>query len=931
MFFLNPWLLLGLLGVGIPILIHLVRQQAAKPVDWGAMRFLFDTVAIRRRRIEWEDWLLIAIRCLLLALVGLALAQPFLSPDARVPWLFVLPMVLVGAVLFGGSFVIQRVSWRWILRIVGLGLIMGAGILIWMEEALNLKRFQLSEGRDIALIIDASSSMSLQQGGTTVFEKAIAEAREIVREAPPGTAFTVVLGGPAPEALTAEPLTHRADVLGVLDELHVVGGSFQAHDALGVATLALADGRNSSQEILVLSDEQRHGWRLENPGTWASLAQAWEALPSEPRLILRTFLRQAEFANLSVEEVSFSRPIVGVDREVGIQVTVANRGEVPVTAGRVTLEIAEEEKGQEPIGLLVPGQTARVEFRHRFDEPGPVSVAARLEVRDDLVADDQLGKVLVVRPAVRILIVEGNPAAEFFERASGYLALALAPRSGESLMDPEVISVTELRGEHFQDRDVIILADVARLPKSLSGPLADEVASGVGLGVLAGPRVEVEFYNDWTGAYGSLLPASLGSESVAIEGVRPAAATFDHESLSLFREAGDLSAGRLTRWREVLEIKPPGVQGAALEDGSVWLATQRYGSGRSLLVASALDARAGNLPSKQSFVPFVHELVSWLSGQGPALTVEASWSPRVLLGPSQVGLSASYQKKNQRRGGVERVDRGLSFDWGTDAAMAKLPKDHFVVAWRGTFTPPVTGRYRFWAEVDDRLEVSIGDKGTLTASLGNEEMGSLELTGGQALPFEAIFTEDGGDAYVRLYWQPPGGERSLVPAAVFQPEGVSGDQELAVIDPLGLPRKARLLSSPLGRELLVEGSAVPGLYSISLGEEGASLFSGWQGDALPLAVTADPAESSFAPMSEVDLAFLRSQLDLVRPSSAADVLSVLEGKGFGRGIWRWLVVAAIACFLLESFLSRWVARSRRVSENAGVDFGTRPAWKEGAR
>ena len=48
MLFLNPWLLAGLAAVSIPVIIHLVRQQAAKPVDWGAMRFLFDTIAVRR-------------------------------------------------------------------------------------------------------------------------------------------------------------------------------------------------------------------------------------------------------------------------------------------------------------------------------------------------------------------------------------------------------------------------------------------------------------------------------------------------------------------------------------------------------------------------------------------------------------------------------------------------------------------------------------------------------------------------------------------------------------------------------------------------------------------------------------------------------------------------------------------------------------------
>ena len=66
MLFLNPWLLAGLAGVAIPIIIHLVRRQAAKPIDWGAMRFLFDTVALRKRKMEWEDLLLMAARCLLL-------------------------------------------------------------------------------------------------------------------------------------------------------------------------------------------------------------------------------------------------------------------------------------------------------------------------------------------------------------------------------------------------------------------------------------------------------------------------------------------------------------------------------------------------------------------------------------------------------------------------------------------------------------------------------------------------------------------------------------------------------------------------------------------------------------------------------------------------------------------------------------------------
>ncbi|RYD46544.1 MAG: hypothetical protein EOP83_29485, partial [Verrucomicrobiaceae bacterium] len=175
MLFLNPWLLAGLAAVAIPIIIHLVRRQAAKPIDWGAMRFLFDTIAMRRRKMEWEDLLLMAARCLLLGLVALAIARPFVPPDSSVPWMFVLPAVLVGIALLGGSFVLGGKA-KWILRITSAVLILAAASLVFLERALNLKRFEASGRRDVALVIDASSSMELSLDGKTVFTKAVEEA-----------------------------------------------------------------------------------------------------------------------------------------------------------------------------------------------------------------------------------------------------------------------------------------------------------------------------------------------------------------------------------------------------------------------------------------------------------------------------------------------------------------------------------------------------------------------------------------------------------------------------------------------------------------------------------------------------------------------------------------------------------------------------------
>ena len=112
MLFLNPWLLLALTGASIPVILHLIRRQAAKPVSWGAMRFLRDSLSERRRRMEWEDLLLMAARCLLLALAALAVARPFVPPDGTTPWALVLPAVLLGIGLFGGSFVLGTLRKR---------------------------------------------------------------------------------------------------------------------------------------------------------------------------------------------------------------------------------------------------------------------------------------------------------------------------------------------------------------------------------------------------------------------------------------------------------------------------------------------------------------------------------------------------------------------------------------------------------------------------------------------------------------------------------------------------------------------------------------------------------------------------------------------------------------------------------------------------
>src|SRR4051812_6958961 len=79
MTFLNPSLAFaGLACISLPILIHLLMRRRRKPIVWAAMRFLMEAYKRHKRRLRLEQLLLLAARCLLVALIGLALGRPLL-------------------------------------------------------------------------------------------------------------------------------------------------------------------------------------------------------------------------------------------------------------------------------------------------------------------------------------------------------------------------------------------------------------------------------------------------------------------------------------------------------------------------------------------------------------------------------------------------------------------------------------------------------------------------------------------------------------------------------------------------------------------------------------------------------------------------------------------------------------------------------------
>src|SRR5437016_13507963 len=73
-----PLMLLGLAGVALPVIIHLLNRRRFDVVDWGAMQFL-QISETTRRRLLIEELLLLLLRMGLIAILVVALAAPYVT------------------------------------------------------------------------------------------------------------------------------------------------------------------------------------------------------------------------------------------------------------------------------------------------------------------------------------------------------------------------------------------------------------------------------------------------------------------------------------------------------------------------------------------------------------------------------------------------------------------------------------------------------------------------------------------------------------------------------------------------------------------------------------------------------------------------------------------------------------------------------------
>jgi hypothetical protein len=560
----------------IPILLHLLTLHRLKTVELSTFRFLFDSYVQQRRRMQFLEALLAMLRTLALLLLGLVIARP----------------------------VVQH----------------------WGSL------FQSGSGREVILLVDCSASMKAQTGGVPAFDRARAAARAVAERLAPEDRLTLVRVASKPEEVFSRFSADAATIQDKIDGLQCTSSRGNVFAAL-TQVFGPEAPKHANPVVYFFTDCQASGWReAKNQGLE-------RLIPAGTPFVVVNVGSKEEVPNLAVVGDAPPQRRATVGLPVFLQARVVNHSREELPDAVLTLLVDEKEVARAPL-TLKPGETAVRKVQYVPTEPGVHR--GRFEVSsktpDRFPDDNRFLFTLAVSPRLRVVLVNGNAAADPLESESLYLKAALTatedrsqeekkpagPVSQEFLRSLDVQEVPEggLTPDALKDASVVILANCGGLNAQHFDWLRTFVAGGGGLLVFPGDRVNPDLYNSQffpvPGPQGerltgvTLAPPEGDPEKVeSFE--RLAVIDFAHPALTVFDDPDGHYLRSLRFYRRYKLVMPEKRANATplaeFAGGTPALVESRLGDGRVVLAAFPANTKWGNLPAKPEFVPLVLRLV----------------------------------------------------------------------------------------------------------------------------------------------------------------------------------------------------------------------------------------------------------------------------------------------------------------------------------
>ena len=595
---LNAAMLLGLLAMALPALAHLISRRRFDVVSWGAMQFL-QLGRKTRRRIRLEELLLMLLRMGVLGLIALGMSRPWVN---------------------GGFF----------------------------------SRFTGKVSRDVVLVIDGSYSMGWKGPVSTPHAQAIQWAHKCIDTLRPGDTVSLLDVRDQVRPVIDVPSGDFDYARTLLDQLAPPAGS--SNLALGVrqGLQILNKSTNVSREVIVLSDRQKLPWRSDDVYHWTRIEDSMKQMSVPPRVWIIDVIEEVnDRVNVAVGRAELSRVLTVPDFPIRVRAAISQTNPEPrhVT---VYFEVDGQRLPEKSQSLeLTANGEGSVEFEHRFPDTGSHLVSIVVD-EDNLPGDDRSDAVVEVADGIPVLVVDGDPQSDPTRSDSFFVASAFSAVRDTPWVRAETISWLEFNSQSVKGKSIVWLLNVPSLTVPQGEALAQFAEEGGTVIFAAGDKCQAGWYSGLPEPLiQKLAPAKL-IEVQSDTDLKLGAMRLDGESLKApwiegFRsEQGvDLTSVRFAKWWKMepianeapvivpgespspspasLPAKPVKADNqilAKLENGLPWIIEKRVGKGAVLQLATPLDSDWSTLPSKNDFVPFLHEIVFAFSTQKSQRNVE---------------------------------------------------------------------------------------------------------------------------------------------------------------------------------------------------------------------------------------------------------------------------------------------------------------------
>jgi hypothetical protein len=568
MSFIHPEL--AIMGAGlamIPVIIHFLHRRRFVTQPWAAMDFILAAYQRSRRRLHVEQWLLLALRVLVLVVLGMCAARPFMRSAT----------------------------------------VLGA----------------LGQGRIVrTVIVDNGFSMrALHRDGMSSFDAAKKQLVRMVEEMRAGESIAIVTSAAPGEAVLSSPISDSFMAMRATEQVEASWAMKDWEGASKSAMEALGDKKGTEhREIVILTDLAGIADFGAKAISKSPVTGSAGRLAGVDRLVIVDVGGESR-ENVALTGLETKSQVMGPGKPVRVVASVTNFGAIAHLDVPVVLTIDRGQTLEKKIERLGADQTARLEFDFVPARAGKHSITAKIaSIKDDVLREDnQRDLALEIREGISVLMVDGRDAAPRAEQELFYFRTALESRAeedGESGFKIKSIAAAELADEMLRAFDLVVLGNVKELSKGIFQRLTRYVESGGGLIVFCGERAEPGRYQA-----AEFMPVGLREiQKADDEKERLGIKLEDLESPVLSDFLGQQrsilgSAMTYAYWK----IKSDSLNSKArvllrLTNGDPLVVTSGLGRGRVVTWLTGANLAWTNLPAKPDYVPLMLNMTAFAAG-----------------------------------------------------------------------------------------------------------------------------------------------------------------------------------------------------------------------------------------------------------------------------------------------------------------------------